>query len=63
MEVAIDLWHLPEDDLDVIEAALAELPTRHRGRSPTLAWLRIGEIDEAVRFEVWVDRGNAREWL
>ena len=60
MEVPIDLRHLPEDHLDILEAAVAELSARHRRRGAALSWLRIGEINEAVRLEVGVD-GNVEQ--
>ena len=55
MVAAPDLRLLAEDHLDAVEAALAEFPARHRGSGAALARLGIGEINEAVRFEVGVD--------
>ena len=49
MIAALNLRFLAEDHLDIVEAAFAELAARHRGRGFALAWLGIGEIDEAVR--------------
>jgi hypothetical protein len=56
MVAACHLQLLPKDDLEILETSLAEFPARHRGRGAALTWLRVGEIDEAVRLEVRVDR-------
>ena len=49
MVAALDLRHLAEDNLDIVEAVLVELAPRNRGRGSALAWLGIGKVDEAVR--------------
>src|SRR5665809_84140 len=48
MKVSFDLGVLPENNLHVVEAGLAELPAAH-GRSVTaFAAFRIGEIDQLI---------------
>ena len=57
MVAADDLRILPEDHLHIVEAVSAELAARHRGAGfAVVARLRIGEIDEAVLAELWIER-------
>jgi hypothetical protein len=56
MVAATDLGLLPEDDLDIFEAPVAELPARDRGSCGVFAGLRLGEIDEAVLGESGIER-------
>ena len=56
MVAAIDLRLLPEDDLDIVEAAVAQLPARDRRSRAAFARLRIGQVDKAVLGESGIER-------
>ena len=51
-----DLWKLPEDHLDIIDAAVTELATGNGGSGVVFTRLRIGEIDQPVVGEKGIER-------
>src|SRR5262249_34175174 len=51
-----DLWKLPEDHLDIIDAAVTELAAGNGGSGAIFAWLCIGEIDQSVVGEMRIER-------
>ena len=56
MVAAVDLGLLPEDDLDIVEAAAAELAARDRRARAAFARLRIGKVNETVLAERRIER-------
>src|SRR5262249_46500955 len=51
-----NLWKLPEDHLDIVDAAVTELTAGNCGSRVIFAWLRIGQIDQSVVGEMRIER-------
>ncbi len=56
MVPAADLGFLPEDDFDIVEAAVTKRAACDRRSSAAFAWLGIRQIDEAVLGEIRIER-------